>query len=332
MRRRLLSATVLVILFLSSACVIIDFVTGWGDEFDPSEYSMDDESAQSETTDKETDKSDDAPEDTSETEEKEAPAEEEASAPAEPDPLAPIWKSSKLTTEQIERLWLAYGDDPEADWIYSIAGIIVEDTMDETDLRILIDIILRISEDANFRLYGNTEFPCDSEIEGGFVVCTDDPLPIEAGDIYTFVMKVGAEIPAANPDRFYTYSVVVDADGDPGNNFQFNPPYNWDYFQNTDRWYTLNWDPDFGMWTLDVSDFAQNLYVAPSAARAVVMGDIITFFIPAAEFSTDQLAYRMTAFGHDGSFSPEASCGDVSGADPTEPLTPVSGEIIILEE
>ncbi len=91
---------------------------------------MDDESAQSETTDKETDKSDDAPEDTSETEEKEAPAEEEASAPAEPDPLAPIWKSSKLTTEQIERLWLAYGDDPEADWIYSIAGIIVDPMAD----------------------------------------------------------------------------------------------------------------------------------------------------------------------------------------------------------
>ncbi len=62
------------------------------------------------------------------------------------------------------------------------------------------------------------------------------------------------------------------------------------------------------------------------------MGDIITFFIPAVEFSTNQLTYRMTAFGHDGSFSPEASCGDVSGANPTEPLTPVSGEIIILEE
>ncbi len=149
--------------------------------------------------------------------------------------------------------------------------------MDETDLRILVDIILRITGDANVRLYGNTQFPCDSEIEGGFVVCTDDPLPIEAGDIYPYVMKVGAEIPAANPDRFYTYSVVVDADGDPGNNFQFNPPYDWDYFQNTDRWYTFNWNPDLGLWTLDIYDIAQNLYVAPSAARTVVMGDIITF-------------------------------------------------------
>ena len=275
---------------------------------------------------------DDAPEDTSETEKKEAPAEEEAAAPAEPDPLAPIWKSSKLTKEQIEKIWLAYWDDPEADWIYSIADLIITDEMDETDLRILVDIILRINDDANFRLFGNTEFPCGSDIEGGFVVCTEEPLPIESGDVHVFVMKVAAEIPAANPDRFYTYSVVVDGDGDPGNNFQFNPPYNWDYFQNTDRWYELNWNPDFGIWTLDVADVAQNLYVAPSAARAIVMGNIITFFIPAAEFSTEQLTYRMTAFGHDGSYSPEVSCGDVSGADPTEPLTPISGEIIILEE
>jgi hypothetical protein len=145
-------------------------------------------------------------------------------------------------------------------------------------------------------------------------------------------MKVAAEIPSANPDRFYTYSVIVDADGDPGNNFQFNPPYNWVYFQNTDRWYMLDWIPDLNSWLLRVSDLTSNQGPAPSAARAVVMGDIITFFIPAAEFSTEQLTYRMTAFGHDGSYSQEASCGDVSRANPTEPLIPVSGEIIILEK
>jgi hypothetical protein len=59
--------------------------------------------------------------------------------------------------------------------------------MDETDLRILVDIILRINDDANLRMFGNTEFPCDSDIEGGFVVCTEEPLPIESGDVYVFV-------------------------------------------------------------------------------------------------------------------------------------------------
>ncbi len=240
MRRKFWAILILGIFLISSACVATDFFLGWGGEdFDPSEYSADKESGYTEDTKKEEVIPESSVEDTSESEGQEDPAGEDAApaaedtAPAEPDPLAPIWKSTGLTPEQKDHIWLIINDDPEADWIYSIADIIVEDTMDETDLRILVDIILRINENANVRLYGNTQFPCDSEIEGGFVVCTDDPLPIEAGDIYTFVMKVGAEIPAANPDRFYTYSVVVDADGDPGNNFQFNPPYNWDYFQNT---------------------------------------------------------------------------------------------------
>jgi hypothetical protein len=31
----------------------------------------------------------------------------------------------------------------------------------------------------------------------------------------------------------------------------------------------------------------------------------------------------MTSFGHDGTYAPEVSGGDVSGADPTEPLIPL---------
>ncbi len=44
--------------------------------------------------------------------------------------------------------------------------------------------------------------------------------------------------------------------------------------------------------------------------------------------------YRLTAFGTDAnaSFAPEVSGGDVTGADPTEPLLPLPEESIFIEE
>ena len=44
--------------------------------------------------------------------------------------------------------------------------------------------------------------------------------------------------------------------------------------------------------------------------------------------------WRLTAFGTDAnaSFAPEVSGGDVTGADPTEPLLPLPDESIRIEE
>jgi len=146
------------------------------------------------------------------------------------------------------------------------------------------------------------------------------------------VMQLAEAIPLQDPDHFYTYAAVFDADGDPSNNFQFNPPYNWDYFQNTDRWYSLDWDPDLAEWFLSVSDVAQQLYIAPSKARAVIFEDVIVFFIPAEEFSVEQPGFRLTAFGHDGTYALEKSSGDVTGADPTENLILPPAQEILIEE
>ena len=44
------------------------------------------------------------------------------------------------------------------------------------------------------------------------------------------------------------------------------------------------------------------------------------FFISADEFSSPDPGYRLTAFGHDGFFSPSDRGGDVTGENPTEPL------------
>jgi len=57
-----------------------------------------------------------------------------------------------------------------------------------------------------------------------------------------------------------------------------------------------------------------------SAARVVVQGDTIVFFIPASEFDLELPPYRLTSFGHDGAYSESDRGADVSGIGPTEPL------------
>ncbi len=224
---------------------------------------------------------------------------------------------------------LAYMD-PHADWIYSMAGMIVSEEMAETDILFHTQLFLILAGSQIEAFFGNTLFPCGEDIEGGFVVCSYDPLPMEPGGIYLVLMKLAEPVPTSSSERFYTYSVVFDADGDESNNFQFNPPYDWDFFQNTDRWYMLDYAPTTG-WMLNVNDIVSGEFGAPSATRAVVMGDIVAFFIPASEFSVDSPGYRVTAFGHDGTYAPETSCGDVSGSDPTEPLLHFEGDLITLE-
>lgn len=48
-----------------------------------------------------------------------------------------------------------------------------------------------------------------------------------------------ATIVKADPERHYIYSAVFNSGGDPANDFQWNPPYDWDFFQRTDRWYQV---------------------------------------------------------------------------------------------
>ena len=249
-----------------------------------------------------------------------AAEEKHDSPPPKYNPLDPIMRYHGFTEGQKSIIKHMYENatDKHRDFIKMFSYGAMYNTLDEVDLRII-------------KKFGNTLFPCDSEIPGGFVVCTDDPVPFEPGDVHMFIFTVGAEIPIANPDFFYTYSVVLDADGDPSNNFEFTPPNDWDYYQNTDRWYMLDWKPDIGDWTLSVMDIVQNIYPFPSAARAVVMGDIVVFFIPASEIAVENPGYRITAFGQDISFDPDSNCGDVSGADPTEPLREDPIELIISE-
>ncbi len=223
--------------------------------------------------------------------------------------------------------------DPRGDLIYSIFGTTAGLTEAQQDVLRVFAGIFDLAPDANKAAFGNTAFPCDSLVDGRRTVCPDGAGAVPPGEVVMLAMVLDGDVPMDDPDHFYTYSAVFDADGDPANNFQYVDPYNWDYFQNTDLWYQLDWDPTVGQWQLFVSSFVDQMpQDVASNARVVIDGNVIVFFIPVGEFGVPRPDYRLTAFGHDGTYAPEASGGDVIGADPTEPLLELPAEAIVIEE
>ena len=123
---------------------------------------------------------------------------------------------------------------------------------------------------------------------------------------------------------------MFDGDASPAGNWQFQGDFDWDFFRDTDTWYQANFDPATGSWFVTVTD-AATFEALPSAARAVIHGNTITWFIPASEFAAAVPLVRVTSFRHDGTFRPEVSAGDVSGADPTEAPVPVLPTEVVID-
>ncbi len=157
-------------------------------------------------------------------------------------------------------------------------------------------------------------------------VCPEAPEPVDPGSLFAFTMVLATDVPLADTDHSFIYSVVLDSDDAAANNWVFVSPYDWDLFQGTDRWYQLVWDHLKQVWSLSVTqvdDQQQTTDVPSSAARAVISGRSVTFYIPEAEIPATNPGYRLTAFGHDGNYSVSDRGADVTGADPTKPLTKV---------
>jgi hypothetical protein len=169
------------------------------------------------------------------------------------------------------------------------------------------------------------ENECGSSTGGRTVVCESSGGDMPEGELVTVTLQMNAPIPLADSGHSYIYSVVLDSDGDPSNNWQFVPPYDWDYFIGADRWYQLMYDHMSGTWTLNVTQVDSSMGMAPvsSNTRAVIEGDTVTFHIPKDELPADSPTWRGTAFGHDGMYSPSDRGGDVTGDDPTGPLLPL---------
>jgi hypothetical protein len=238
-----------------------------------------------------------------------------------------------MTPEQFFQLRESGPSDPVQDLIYSISGTGPGLTGAQHDIVRIFAGIFDMTQQASQTAFGNTVFPCDTLVDGTRTVCPAGAGPVPPGELVMLAMVLDGEVPMEDPDHFYIYAAVFDADGDPANNFQFIEPYNWDYFQGTDRWYQLDWDPQVGQWQVLVSSVVDQVpQDVASNARVVIDGRVIVFFIPADEFGIARPGYRLTAFGHDGTFAPEVSGGDVTGADPTEPLLELPEGAIVIEE
>ncbi len=179
-------------------------------------------------------------------------------------------------------------------------------------------------------------FPCDQDInilppgQDWFTICPEGAAASTADSWHVVYSVFDAPIPWDDADHIYTYAAVFDADGMPDNNFQYMEPYNWDYWQNTDQWYILDYrneSPDGGPpWMVSVQ--GPNWEPIESNARAVVYDNSLLWIIPADDFSVLTPGVRVSSFGSTGGWDPADVGGDVNGNDPTETLTPLSSDPI----
>ena len=218
-------------------------------------------------------------------------------------------------------------DDP-LDFVYSIEDVMPGVASNWVDMMYYFGGTVYLTEDAENPIFNDSLFECGQRGQRT-VVCPEDVLPMPGGEIVVAVMVLAEPLPepvrdpdpGGNPslqagENLHTYAFVADSDGDPSNNFQYQSPYNWDYFQDTDLWYQLIGNPSSGTWIAVVGGPRYGAQTA-SALRVVIEEDTITFFIPAAEFGDlDLVRYRLSAFQHDGSYRAAVSSGDVSGENP----------------
>jgi hypothetical protein len=162
---------------------------------------------------------------------------------------------------------------------------------------------------------------CGEVTDGRRTVCAANPLPMPEGQVFVAAAVMAGEIPQGNSDRHYVYSLVLDSDGQAGNNWVGF--LDWDLFLGTDRWYQLIWSPVDGQWRVTVTQVGPNdvtTTVTSSTVRATIEGDTISWWISASEFPAAAPGYRLTSFAHDGFYTVADRIADVTGADPTEPL------------
>lgn len=236
------------------------------------------------------------------------------------DRLRQMWEQPAAGREEPVRV-----QDRSGDHIYSIPGTTPGNPGPDVDL--IDGIALRLEVEPWMAEALFSAAPCG--IEGGRVRCpepdgsgTPPPPPPAVGDeILGVAFRTAGTppwaVPSGDPETYYQYALVADTDGDPANDFVANDPYAWDFFQGTDRWFTLDAfvgrDP-----TLIVTD--ANWILQASNARVVVDDDLYLFLIDGTVVTRDG-GWRGSAFRTaGGTYEAEDSAGDVTGADPTEPL------------
>ena len=234
---------------------------------------------------------------------------------------------------------LAFGfsfssDDNILDWVYSILFEIPgrQDPMVDQIRVILVLMLFNIA--ALQEMFGTTVFECGATEQMRTTACSDMVLPMPEGEVVMVNMQLDAPptgLAGGTNDQF-VYAFVAETDGDPANDWQFNPPFDGDFFIGSDTWFELHIDGSTGAARVVKTD-AGTLTPQPTATRAVVLGDSVTFFIPVSELGGDAhgFSWRTSSFVHDGTFQIGVSGGDVIGADASEPLRTVPSDAPVFE-
>ncbi len=207
------------------------------------------------------------------------------------------------------------------DLIDSLRGVIPPYQGRDVDIVRALAFLAGVDEPFQVNAFGNTVYPCGDT--DPLVVCATEVLEMEAGELLVIAVQLDDDVPTASTERSYIYSIVFDSDGDAANDWVFNLPFEWDYFQGADLWFQAIYDHTSVSWVVDVTQLTADGSAAStaSAVRVVVDGPWMVWFIPTSEFAVYPAPFRVTAFAHDGFFSESTRGGDVMGADPTEPLT-----------
>lgn len=190
----------------------------------------------------------------------------------------------------------------------------------EIDIVRMSGVTVALNQSVVQAAFNNTTFNCaDTD---PLVVCATSVLPMPEGEVMIVAVEHAAPIPTASTERSYIYAIVFDSDGDPANDWVFNPPFDWDLFQGTDRWYQAVYSHTTNTWTLAMTQVTADgsTEPGPSAARAVIVDGWVIWFVPSSELPLFPAPLRVTSFSHDGAFSPDTRGADVIGNNPTEPL------------
>jgi hypothetical protein len=241
--------------------------------------------------------------------------------------LGPVdWSIDSLypaaTTD--DRAKVVFFTDEQGVWWYSIEGVEPGWNELETDIYGCGYYYIRIQQG-----WGgptpSSYYSCYWNPGPWFTYCSSAADDIQYADWYVLYAIHNGPIPAETASHPYTYAAVLDTDNDSANNYNAQPPYNWDYWQASDTWYTWEtWDPP----TWEANVFGDNFAPVNSGFRTVIFDDTIFWYIPADEITSDSFGIRLTAFGHDGTYAAPSSGGDLTGGAPIEPLTSFTAEPI----
>ena len=161
----------------------------------------------------------------------------------------------------------------------------------------VLDPLLQMSPAATDRVMSRV-FPC-GQGETGFTVCSTGYAP--PGDWIWLQTTFAAPIPLEDATGIYQLAWVFDADGDPANDYQASAEYPMDFFDGSDKWYELLYEPGDG-WSVRVRDVRQGFADVPTNARFVIAGAELAIFIPRAELDGAAPTFRTTAFRHEGDY------------------------------